>query len=104
MTKVMTIQCQKCRKEQEHDVDDTKDWPECHGRRMPVLRRSAKWPDVPFQCPRCGSMGMKEHPLGSFNQGSCGVRYNCQTTLISDLGGPWYVAVYYCVEWDWQAK
>lgn len=101
---VMTLQCRTCRKEQKHDTNDTKNWPECHGTRMPVLRRQAKWPDVPFQCPRCGSGGVREHYLGSFNQGSRGIRYDCQTTLVSDMANDWYIAIHYCTEWDWQAK
>jgi len=103
--KIMTLQCRVCRKEQEADISGpSAEWPTCHGKTMPVLRRSAKWPDVPFQCPRCGSMGVKEKGLGSFNQGSCSITYSCGTMLISDLAKPWYVAMKSCVEWDWLAS
>lgn len=99
---IMTLQCHTCRQTAQQDVNRPSiEWPTCHGRTMPVLRRSLKWPDVPFQCPRCGTTDLKQVPLSSFNQGSLAVRYGCGSLYMSDRGEPWYLASKLCVEWDW---
>lgn len=101
---IRVVQCQTCRKEQETDVSKpSTEWPICHSRTMPVKHLKLKRPDVPFQCPRCGSGGVREKGMGSFNDDDA-VQYRCGTILCSYGGEPWYVAMKSCVKWDWESK